>query len=67
MTEEDRYTEAAEHFGAIAQRYCDIVDSALNLEKPELLAQMYDVLPTLIEGAIHLPVPATSKVIRKMK
>ena len=57
MMQEDRYTEAAEHFGAIAQKYCDVVDSASNLEKRELLAQVYEILPALIDAAIRLPLP----------
>jgi len=47
--------EAAERFGAIAQKYCGIVQSASNLERLQLLAQIYDVLPSLIDAAIHLP------------
>lgn len=55
MTHEDLYTEAADRFGAIAKKYCGIVESASNFERPQLLEQIYDVLPALIDAAIHLP------------
>ena len=49
------YAVVAERFGAVARKYCDIVDSAPSLEKSDLLARMYEVLPGLIDAAIHLP------------
>jgi hypothetical protein len=55
VTDADRYAEVAEHFRAIAQKYCDIVDSSSQLEKSELLARIYEILPALIDAAIHLP------------
>ncbi|MFZ0980566.1 MAG: DUF5063 domain-containing protein [Candidatus Acidiferrales bacterium] len=55
MSREDSYTETAERFGAIAQKYCDIVDSFANLERTELLTRIYEALPALIEAAIRLP------------
>lgn len=61
MTREDSYTETAERFGAIAQKYCDIVDSSANFEKTELLAQIYQALPLLIDAAIRLPCADSSE------
>lgn len=59
MRRDDLHTEAAERFGAIAQKYCEIVESSSNLGKTELLARLYDVLPSLVDSAIHLPDAAT--------
>jgi hypothetical protein len=51
----DNYADAAERFGAIAGRYCAIVDSAAQLEKTAFLLQVYRILPELIGEAIRLP------------
>jgi hypothetical protein len=59
MSIAEDYAGIAERFSAIARKYCDIVDSSSNLEKPELLTRIYDVLPTLIDAAIHLPEAGT--------
>jgi len=48
-------TEAADRFGAVAQEFCSIVDSAPKLDKIELLTAIYVVLPRLINEAIGLP------------
>jgi uncharacterized phage infection (PIP) family protein YhgE len=55
MSIADDYTEMAERFGSIAKKYCDIIDSSSKLEKPELLTRIYEVLPALIDAAVHLP------------
>jgi len=47
--------EVANRFGSVAQRFCAVVDSAPNLDKLELLVQVYRVLPQLIGEAIGLP------------
>lgn len=55
MTHDDRHAEDAERFAVIARKYCAIVDSAPGLEKSDLLARIYEVLPALIDAAVHLP------------
>jgi hypothetical protein len=51
----DHYTDAAERFGAVAERFCAIVDGAAHLEKTAFLLQVYRMLPELIGEAIRLP------------
>ena len=55
MSISDDYAVAAERFGVVARKYCDIVDSSSSLERSELINRIYEVLPTLIDAAIHLP------------
>jgi hypothetical protein len=55
MSISDDYVVVAERFGAVARKYCDIVDSSSTSDRSDLLAQIYEVLPTLIDAAIHLP------------
>jgi hypothetical protein len=45
----------ANRFGSVAQRFCSVVDSAPNLDRIELLVQVYRTLPQLIGEAISLP------------
>jgi hypothetical protein len=47
--------EVASRFGSVAQRFCSVVDSAPNLDRIELLVQVYRILPQLISEAISLP------------
>ena len=47
--------EAANRFGSVAQRFCSVVDSAPNLNRTELLVQVYRILPQLINEAVDLP------------
>ncbi|MBZ5693856.1 MAG: DUF5063 domain-containing protein [Acidobacteriia bacterium] len=49
------YAEVVERFGAVAERYCAIVDAAAQMDKTQLLLQVYRILPELIGGAIRLP------------
>lgn len=51
----DNYTDAAERFGAVAERYCAIVDGTAQLDKTDLLYQVYRILTDLISEAIRLP------------
>jgi formate dehydrogenase maturation protein FdhE len=44
-----------DRFGAIAQRFCSVVDSAPSIDRIDLLAQIYRILPKLIDEAISLP------------
>jgi hypothetical protein len=48
-------SEVASRFALIAQKYCSVIDSAPNLDRIELLLQIYRLLPRLIEEAINLP------------
>jgi uncharacterized protein DUF5063 len=45
----------ANRFASVAQHFCSVVDSAPNLDRIELLLQVYRVLPRLIGEAISLP------------
>lgn len=47
--------EIADRFGLVAQKFCTVVDSAPNLDKVELLLQVYRILPQMIGEAISLP------------
>lgn len=47
--------EVAGRFGAVAKRFCAIVDSAPGLNRTDLLMQIYRILPQLIGEAISLP------------
>ena len=47
--------EVASRFASVAQRFCGVVDSAPNLERTELLVQVYRILPQLISEAVTLP------------
>jgi hypothetical protein len=45
----------ANRFASVAQHFCSVVDSAANLDRIELLLQVYRILPQLISEAISLP------------
>lgn len=47
--------EVAERFGLAATRFCSIVDSASHMDRGEFVAQIYRVLPKLIDQAIEMP------------
>ena len=47
--------EVADRFGAVARRFCSVVDAAVSLERRDLLLQIYRILPKLIDEAVHLP------------
>jgi hypothetical protein len=49
------YAEAVAQFGAVAERYCAIVDAAAAVDRNEFLLQLYRFLPVLIDQAIRLP------------
>ncbi len=55
MTSEDDSARVAARFGAIARRYCALVDAATTVEKTELLLGLYDILPELVLEATRLP------------
>jgi hypothetical protein len=44
----------ADRFGAVAGRFCSIVDSASSLDRTTCVSQVYRVLPRLIDEAIGL-------------
>ena len=47
--------EVAARFASVAQEFCGVIDSASNLDRIELLMQVYRILPHLIGEAIKLP------------
>jgi hypothetical protein len=51
------FDEVVRRFGAVAERYCAIVDSARGLDKNKFLLSVYRFLPELISEAIRLPDP----------
>jgi hypothetical protein len=55
MAATDGSTEIANRFVVIARQYCALIDSTSNIEKSELLAKIYRILPSLIGEAIRLP------------
>lgn len=55
MTSEDNSARVAAHFGAIARRYCALVDAATAVEKTEFLLGLYRILPELVLEATRLP------------
>ncbi len=48
-------SEIAGRFAVIANRFCTVVDSASSMERTDLLLQIYQILPKLIDEAISLP------------
>jgi hypothetical protein len=48
-------TEVANRFASVAEEYCSAIESAPNLDRTELLVQVYGILPRLISEAITLP------------
>jgi Domain of unknown function (DUF5063) len=51
----ENFRDTATQFGAVARRYCALVDSSVELEKDQFLLQMYRVLPDLLVEAVRLP------------
>ncbi len=49
------FDEVVKRFGAVAERYCAIIDSARGLDKNKFLLSLYRFLPELISEAIRLP------------
>ncbi len=47
--------EVAARFASVAQQFCNAIDSAPNLDRIELLVQVYKILPQLIGEAMILP------------
>jgi len=47
--------EVADHFAVVAKRFCSIVDSASDTDRREFVAQIYRILPKLIDQAIDMP------------
>ena len=54
--------EVASRFASIARQFCAAVDSASSMDKIELLARIYPILPELIGEAIGLPDVALSEI-----
>ncbi len=55
MSVPDGNSEVARRFGVIARQFCAVVDSASSMDRAELLARIYPILPKLIDEAIGLP------------
>ena len=55
MTTPNEITQIADRFATVASRFCSVVDSAPSLERSEFAAQVYRMLPRLIDAAIGLP------------
>lgn len=51
----ENFRDTAMQFGAVARRYCALVDASVDLEKDQFLLQMYRILPDLLVEAIRLP------------
>src|SRR5215467_5696326 len=49
------YSEPAERFGLVAQKYCDLIESRSAFDRAEFLLQIYRLLPELIDEGIRLP------------
>jgi hypothetical protein len=47
--------EVADRFGVVAKRFRSVVDSASSMDRIEFAAQIYRILPKLIDEAISLP------------
>jgi hypothetical protein len=52
---EIQFSETVQRFGALAQRYCDLIDNAAGCETMDFLLRVYRILPNLIAEAIRLP------------
>jgi hypothetical protein len=61
MSASDANVEVASRFDVIARQFCAVVDSALSMDRAELLARIYPILPKLIDEAIGLPDVALSE------
>jgi Domain of unknown function (DUF5063) len=55
MTSANDFQDIATQFGAVARRYCRLVDAAANLGKDQFRLRMYQILPDLVVEAIRLP------------
>jgi hypothetical protein len=55
MEATENYTNIADRFGAVADEFCAAVDAASRIDRVELLARIYRILPKLINEAIKLP------------
>jgi len=53
--------EIADRFGALAQEFCSLVDSASQKDRTTLLVEIYRVLPRLIHEAMCLPMIKTAE------
>jgi len=62
MSDQSQSTEVADRFGAVAQEFCSVVESAFRLDRIRLLTEVYRVLPRLIDEAIKLPSLVTGDV-----
>jgi hypothetical protein len=51
----ENFQDVATQFGAVARRYCALVDAAADIEKDKFLVEIYRTLPDLLVEAIRLP------------
>ena len=57
--------EVTDRFGVIAKRFCSVVDSASSMDRTEFVAQIYRILPKVIDEAISIPEVESSDSPRK--
>ena len=55
MTTSNEIEQIADRFGAVASRFCSVVDLVPGLARSEFVSQVYRILPKLIDEAIGLP------------
>ena len=55
MATPNKNAELAERFGEVASRFCSLVYSSKDFNRNEFAAQIYRILPKLIDQAIDLP------------
>jgi hypothetical protein len=47
--------EVVDRFVVVAKRFCSIVDSASDMDRTDFVAQIYRILPKIIDQAIEMP------------
>jgi hypothetical protein len=55
MGSADHNAEIADRFAVISRRFCQVVDDAAGVDRSEFVAQIYQILPKLIDEAVNLP------------
>jgi hypothetical protein len=55
MSASPNNAEVASRFASVARQFCNVIDSAPNVDRIELLEQIYRILPQLIGEAMKLP------------
>ena len=55
MTTQNSETQIVESFASLVRQYSAVIDEAPKLDRAEILARIYPLLPRLIAEAIALP------------